>query len=42
LSETPAALRYRPPKLGEHNDDTLRALGYDTADIQALREKKVI
>jgi formyl-CoA transferase len=42
LSETPTALTRRPPKLGEHTQATLRALGYSDMDIQTLREKKVI
>lgn len=42
LSETPAEIRMRPPKLGEHNQETLAALGYAAAEIHALREKKVI
>ncbi|HME62779.1 MAG TPA: CoA transferase, partial [Candidatus Binatia bacterium] len=42
FSETPARLSYRPPKLGEHNEETLQALGYSAADIQAFREKKII
>jgi crotonobetainyl-CoA:carnitine CoA-transferase CaiB-like acyl-CoA transferase len=42
LSETPAELRLRPPKLGEHNEETLKALGYSSEEIQALTEKKVI
>jgi len=42
LSETPAEIRLRPPKLGEHNEETLRGLGYSEGDIQTLREKNVI
>lgn len=42
LSETPTALTLRPPKLGEHNDSTLSALGYSAAEIQRLREKNVV
>jgi crotonobetainyl-CoA:carnitine CoA-transferase CaiB-like acyl-CoA transferase len=42
FSETPAALACRPPKLGEHNEETLRTLGYTAGDIQSLREKNVI
>ncbi len=29
-------------KLGEHNDEILRELGYSSEEIQGLREKKVI
>jgi crotonobetainyl-CoA:carnitine CoA-transferase CaiB-like acyl-CoA transferase len=42
LSETPIGLNLRPPKLGEHNDETLRALGYREDEIRGLREKQVI
>ena len=30
------------PELGEHTDEVLRAIGYDTRAIAALREKRVI
>jgi formyl-CoA transferase len=42
LSETPAEIRLRPPKLGEHNEEALRALGYGSEEIRILSEKKVI
>lgn len=42
LSETPPALTRRPPKLGEHTDETLRALGYGEMDIRSLHEKGII
>ncbi len=42
LSQTPIALDSRPPKLGEHNAETLRAFGYSEEDIHAFAEKKVI
>ena len=42
LSETPTALTLRPPKLGEHNEGTLRALGYGAAEIRQFREKNII
>ena len=31
-----------PPKLGEHSEEILRELGYDTAAISAMRERGVI
>ena len=40
--ETPPEIRLRPPKLGEHNEETLRTLGYDGARIESLRAKKII
>ncbi|MDH3444709.1 MAG: CoA transferase [Deltaproteobacteria bacterium] len=42
LSETPVTLHLRPPKLGEHSEETLRALGYSAKDIRAFSEKKII
>ena len=42
LSETPGAIRHRPPTLGEHTDEILNELGYDGQSIAALREKGVI
>jgi len=41
FSETPAKIGVAP-KLGEHNDALLAELGYTEADIQGLRERKVI
>ncbi len=42
LSGTPLELTLRPPKLGEHNDETLRSAGLSEQEIRGLREKKVI
>jgi len=42
LSETPGAYRRPAPLLGEHTDEILRSLGYDAAEIAALRADKVI
>ncbi|HZD39180.1 MAG TPA: CaiB/BaiF CoA-transferase family protein, partial [Terriglobales bacterium] len=42
LSATPLRLDLRPPKLGEHNEETLRAIGFSAAEIETLRQKKVI
>jgi crotonobetainyl-CoA:carnitine CoA-transferase CaiB-like acyl-CoA transferase len=42
LSETPGAYRRRAPLVGEHTDEILESLGYDAAEIAALREEKVV
>lgn len=42
LSRTPSAMRRRPPELGEHNQEILSALGFDTEQIDRLRERGVI
>ena len=42
LSETPGTYRRPAPLLGEHTDAILRCLGYDQAEIAALRQEHVI
>ena len=42
LSETPGEIRRRAPLLGEHSDEVLREAGYSDADIDGLRQRKVI
>ena len=42
LSETPGTYRRPAPLLGEHTDEILRCLGYDQAEIAALRQEHVI
>ena len=42
LSATPGATRWLGPRLGEHTDEILRALGHDAAAIAALRADGVI
>ncbi len=42
FSDTPGRLRTPPPALGEHTDDILDTLGYDTQAIAALRQQRVI
>ncbi|HCE11071.1 MAG TPA: formyl-CoA transferase [Oxalobacteraceae bacterium] len=42
LSETPGETKWLGPALGEHNDEVLRALGYDDAHIAQLRAEKII
>jgi formyl-CoA transferase len=42
LVDTPGRTRWLGPALGEHTDEVLGGLGYDAAQIGALRERKVI
>jgi crotonobetainyl-CoA:carnitine CoA-transferase CaiB-like acyl-CoA transferase len=42
LSQTPGSIRHRAPLLGEHTDEILLELGYNSEAIAALREKGVI
>jgi crotonobetainyl-CoA:carnitine CoA-transferase CaiB-like acyl-CoA transferase len=41
FSQTPAKIGIAP-ELGQHNDEVLTSLGYSKADIQGLRERKII
>ena len=41
FSETPPRFGIAP-ELGEHNDEVLKGIGYSTAQIQDLRDRKVI
>jgi len=42
LSRTPAVLAAPTPELGEHTDEILRELGFNDADITALRAKRAV
>ena len=42
LSETPASIRTRAPKLGEHTDEVLKGLGYSADQIAEFRSSKAI
>jgi len=42
LSDTPGDLEWVGPKLGEHTDEVLAAIGYSDAEIAALRACKAI
>jgi crotonobetainyl-CoA:carnitine CoA-transferase CaiB-like acyl-CoA transferase len=42
LSETPGAVHTAPAAFGENTDQILGNLGYDKAEIKALREKGVV
>lgn len=42
LSATPGAIRSAAPRLGEHTDEVLGALGYDREEIARLRAQGVV
>jgi crotonobetainyl-CoA:carnitine CoA-transferase CaiB-like acyl-CoA transferase len=42
FSETPVAVRSAGPSLGQHNDETYRALGLTAREIEGLRADKTI
>jgi crotonobetainyl-CoA:carnitine CoA-transferase CaiB-like acyl-CoA transferase len=42
FSATPAVIRILPPAKGEHSDEILASLGYNSDDISALREEGVV
>ena len=42
LSETPGAVRWPGPELGQHTDEVLAGLGLDTARVAELRAKGIV
>ncbi|MCI0755377.1 CaiB/BaiF CoA transferase family protein [Teichococcus vastitatis] len=42
LSRTPSSIHSHPPSLGEHTEAILGELGFDAAEIAALRDRKVV
>lgn len=42
LTGTPGTLRERPPTLGEHTDEVLAELGYETDEITALKQGRIV
>lgn len=42
LSETPTSIRRHPPLLGEHTDEVLTELGFDSESIADLREAGIV
>jgi crotonobetainyl-CoA:carnitine CoA-transferase CaiB-like acyl-CoA transferase len=42
MSETPGVAQGPAPSLGQHTADVLRELGYTSAEVQSLRDKKIV
>ncbi len=42
LTATPPVLHRAPPRLGEHTDEVLAALGLDLPTIEGLRARSVV
>ena len=42
MSDTPTGVHRSPPRLGQHTDEILGALGYSAAQITSLRERRVV
>jgi crotonobetainyl-CoA:carnitine CoA-transferase CaiB-like acyl-CoA transferase len=42
FSDTPASIRRPPPRLSEHTDEVLAALGYTEAQIAALKGQHIV
>jgi formyl-CoA transferase len=42
LSRTPSRLKTASPEAGEHTDAILKELGYSEADIDALRQRRIV
>jgi formyl-CoA transferase len=42
LSATPAKIRSRPPRFGEHTDEVLAEHGFSNEEIARLRADKVV
>jgi alpha-methylacyl-CoA racemase len=42
LSNTPGSVRHLGPRLGQHTDEVLSALGYDEAEKQRLHEQGIV
>jgi formyl-CoA transferase/CoA:oxalate CoA-transferase len=42
FERTPATIRTAPPLLGQHTDEILAVLGYETADVERFRSAGVV
>jgi crotonobetainyl-CoA:carnitine CoA-transferase CaiB-like acyl-CoA transferase len=42
MSDTPASIRRPCPRVGEHNQEILRELGYDDSKIEQLKKEGVL
>jgi crotonobetainyl-CoA:carnitine CoA-transferase CaiB-like acyl-CoA transferase len=42
FSETPGDVHRIPPQLGEHTDEILGEIGFDSDDVERLREASIV
>ena len=42
LSNTPGSVNSAPPTLGQHTDEILKEVGYNTSQIVTLRQQKIV
>ncbi|MDA8252094.1 MAG: CoA transferase, partial [Rhodospirillales bacterium] len=42
MTETPGTIRSRPPLLGEHTDSVLGGYGFTAAEIDDLRQRRIV
>jgi crotonobetainyl-CoA:carnitine CoA-transferase CaiB-like acyl-CoA transferase len=42
LSDTPGSVRHLGPRLGQHTDEVLSALGYSQGDRERLRAQGIV
>ncbi|MGH7570738.1 MAG: CaiB/BaiF CoA transferase family protein [Gemmatimonadota bacterium] len=42
LSASPAAIRRRPPRLGEHTEEVLAEVGYTSSEISSFEERGIV
>jgi crotonobetainyl-CoA:carnitine CoA-transferase CaiB-like acyl-CoA transferase len=42
MGESRYQVRLQPPRLGEHTDEILSAIGYSLAEIESLKGKQVV
>jgi crotonobetainyl-CoA:carnitine CoA-transferase CaiB-like acyl-CoA transferase len=42
VSETPGTFRIPPPTVGQHNDETLKMLGYSAEQVKAWKAEGIV